>query len=98
MAFLKLKNPAQAAVILARARKLEPDKTSISEALGRAYYNSGNYSRAANEFLFVLDRYPTNSYAHYCMGRCADKLGDDLLSRRHHRLATVMGYEEGNGS
>lgn len=94
MAFLKLKNPAQAALILSRARKLEPEKTSISEALGRAYYNSGDYLRAAAEFSFVLERYPTNSYAHYCLGRCAEKLGDESLSRKHFRLATVMGYQE----
>ncbi len=94
VSLLGMKNPAQAAVVLLRARRLEPDKTSISEALGRAYFDSGDYQRAASEFIFVLERYPTNSYAHYCLGRCAEKLGDHPLSRRHFRLASMMGYEE----
>ena len=90
--FLKSRNPVQAAVILERARKQEPERTSIREALGRAYFNSGRYRHAADEFSFVVDRYPTNGYAHYCLGRCGEKLGDELLSRRHFRLATAFGY------
>ncbi|GBE58411.1 tetratricopeptide repeat protein [bacterium BMS3Abin01] len=91
---LKSRNPAQAAVVLARARRLEPEKTSIREALGRAYFDSGDFRRAAGEFSFVLERYPTNDYAHYCLGRCAEKLGDAMLSRRHLRLASVLGFRE----
>ena len=34
---------AQAAVSLEKAKRLEPDKTSIREALGRAYFRSGRY-------------------------------------------------------
>ncbi|MCL4473410.1 MAG: tetratricopeptide repeat protein [Actinobacteria bacterium] len=91
--FLRGGNPAQAAIILERARNQEPERTSIREALGRAYYNFGRYGRAAEEFRFVVDRYPTNGYAHYCLGRCGEKLGDELLSRRHFRLAVAFGYE-----
>ena len=40
---------AQAAVSLEKAKRLEPDKTSIREALGRAYFRSGRYQRAAKE-------------------------------------------------
>ncbi|MEA2284040.1 MAG: protein-glutamine gamma-glutamyltransferase, partial [Solirubrobacteraceae bacterium] len=39
-----------AAVPLARARDLEPDKTSIREALGRALFGSRRYREAAEEF------------------------------------------------
>lgn len=92
---LRGKNPAQAAVVLERARLQDPSKASIREALGRAYFNSGNYRRAAAEFNYVIDKCPTNSYAHYCLGRCADKLGDEMRTRRHLRLASVMGYDPG---
>jgi len=90
---LRSRNPAQAAVVLSRARRLEPEKTAISETLGRAYFDSGDYRRAAAEFRFVVERYPTNGYAHYCLSRCAAKLGDRILSRRHLRLAALMGYQ-----
>lgn len=91
--FLRSRHPAQAAVVLERARRQEPERTSIREALGRAYYNSGRYEQAADEFRLVVDLYPTNGYAHYCLGRCGEKLGDELLTRRHFRLASLFGYE-----
>src|SRR3954454_8239213 len=39
----------QAAIPLAKARDLEPDKTSIREALGRAYFRSHQFERARAE-------------------------------------------------
>lgn len=93
MSLLESGNPAQAAVVLKRAGRQEPDKTSIREALGRACFNSGNYREACDQFRHVIEHYPTNSYAHYCLARSAEKLGDELLSRRHFRLASVMGYD-----
>ena len=58
-----------AAVPLARARDLEPDKTSIREALGRAYFGAQRYSEAAAEFEALIDRAPVNDYALFCLGR-----------------------------
>ncbi len=93
--FLRTNNPAQAAVVLERARRKQPRRSSIREALGRAYYNCGRFERAAEQFKIVISLYPTNSYAHYCLARCAEKLDDDLLSRKHFRLASAMGYRTG---
>jgi len=80
----------QAAVSLEKAKRLEPDKTSIREALGRACFRSGHYRRAAHEFSAVLDRYPANDYAHFCLGRSLEKLGDRTAARRHLSLAAGM--------
>jgi hypothetical protein len=41
---------AQAAVVLERADRDEPGKGSILEALGRAYYNSGQHDRSRATF------------------------------------------------
>jgi Flp pilus assembly protein TadD len=81
---------AQAAVSLEKAKRLEPDKTSIREALGRAYFRSGRYQRAANEFSAVVERSPANDYAHFCLGRSFEKLGDRSNARRHLALACGM--------
>jgi tetratricopeptide (TPR) repeat protein len=81
---------AQAAVSLEKAKRLEPDKTSIREALGRAYFRSGHYQRAATEFSAVLERYPANDYAHFCLGRAMEKLGDRTAASRHMSLACAM--------
>jgi Flp pilus assembly protein TadD len=81
---------AQAAVSLEKAKRLEPDKTSIREALGRAYFRSGRYRPAATEFSAVVERNPTNDYAHFCLGRSFEKLGDRRGARRHMSLACGM--------
>jgi tetratricopeptide (TPR) repeat protein len=81
---------AQAAVSLEKAKRLEPDKTSIREALGRAYFRSGRYHRAAHEFSAVVERYPANDFAHFCLGRSFEKLGDRNAARRHLSLAYGM--------
>jgi tetratricopeptide (TPR) repeat protein len=81
---------AQAAVSLEKAKRLEPDKTSIREALGRAYFRSGRYGRAAAEFSAVLERYPANDFAHFCLGRSLEKLGDRTAASRHLSLACGM--------
>jgi tetratricopeptide (TPR) repeat protein len=81
---------AQAAVSLEKAKRLEPDKTSIREALGRAYFRSGRYRRAAGEFSAVVEQSPANDYAHFCLGRSFEKLGDRRAARRHLSLAFGM--------
>jgi Flp pilus assembly protein TadD len=81
---------AQATVPLEKAKRLEPDKSSIREALGRAYFRSGRYRRAAEEFAAVVEHNPANDYAHFCLGRSLEKLGDRRAARRHMSLALGM--------
>ena len=75
---------------LSRARDLEPDKTSIREALGRAYFRSRHYHEAAEEFKAVVERYPVNDYAHFCLGRSLANTGRTAEARRHAALAAHM--------
>jgi len=81
---------AAAAVPLEQARDLEPDKTSIREALGRAYFRSGRFSEAAHEFGAVVDRSPVDHYSHFCLGRSLEKTGQAAEARRHAALAVGM--------
>jgi tetratricopeptide (TPR) repeat protein len=81
---------AAAAIPLETARKLEPDKTSIREALGRAYYRSGRFRHAAEEFEAVVERAPVNDFAHFCLGRALEKTGRPDRARHHAVLAAGM--------
>jgi Flp pilus assembly protein TadD len=83
----------QAAVPLARARDLDPEKTSIREALGRALFGSGQYAAAASEFQAVVDHAPTNDYALFCLGRSLQLLGRHEDARRPFALASCMRPE-----
>ena len=79
-----------AAVPLERARELEPDKGSIREALGRAYFRSARFEQAAEEFAAVVERYPTNDFALFCLGRACELTGDRKGARKHLTLAANM--------
>jgi tetratricopeptide (TPR) repeat protein len=79
-----------AAIPLERASRLEPDKGSIREALGRAYFRSGHFAKARDEFAAVVERYPTNDFAHFCLGRALELTGDRQEARKHLTLAANL--------
>jgi Flp pilus assembly protein TadD len=80
----------QATVPLSKAAALEPDKTSIREALGRAYFRSQRFEEARQEFEAVVERAPTNDYALFCLGRSLMELGRLQEARRPLVLAACL--------
>ena len=82
-----------ATVPLSRARDLEPEKTSIREALGRAYFRSAQYERAREEFEAVVERAPTNDFALFCLGRSLMQLGRNKEARKPLALAAQLRPE-----
>jgi Flp pilus assembly protein TadD len=93
MALLEDGHFHQATIPLAKARDLEPDKTSIREALGRAYFRSGGYEEARVEFEAVVERAPTNDYALFCLGRSLMELGRLQEARKPLALAACLRPE-----
>lgn len=83
----------QATVPLARAAALEPEKTSIREALGRAYFRSRHFEQARAEFEAVVERAPTNDYALFCLGRALMELGRPAEARKPLVLAAGLRPE-----
>jgi tetratricopeptide (TPR) repeat protein len=79
-----------AAIPLEQARALEPEKSSIREALGRAYFRSGRYEKARDEFAVVVEQYPTNDFAHFCLGRAFALTGDRRQASKHLTLAAGL--------
>jgi tetratricopeptide (TPR) repeat protein len=82
-----------AAVPLARARDLEPDKASIREALGRALFGAQRYAAAAAEFEAVVEQAPVNDYALFCLGRSLQLLGRHGEARKPLALACCLRPE-----
>jgi Flp pilus assembly protein TadD len=89
-ALLSSRNAPGAIVALERARDLEPDKSSIREALGRAYFAARRFADAEAEFAKVVDLDPVNDYAYFGIGMCAMRTGDPDRARGQFKLATVM--------
>ena len=84
---------AQATVALGKAKKREPDKASIREALGRAYFRSRQFEEARVEFAAVVELAPTNDYALFCLGRALTKTGRRDRARRHLAIAANLRPE-----
>lgn len=87
---LKRRHYPQAAIVLERAARLEPGKGSILEALGRAYYNSGQHDRSRETFAALLEVDPSSHYAHYALGQSLKQLGRPKEARTHLRLAVAL--------
>jgi Flp pilus assembly protein TadD len=83
----------QATVPLRKAARMAPEKSSIREALGRAYFRSRRYSEAAEEFEAVVERYPVNDFAHFCLGRALTLAGERERARRHLAIAANLRPE-----
>jgi Flp pilus assembly protein TadD len=89
-AHLKQGMPAQATVPLEKAKRLEPEKASIREALGIAYFRIQRWSEAETEFRAILELSPADDYAHYALGRCLEKQGRSSEANGHYKLASSL--------
>ena len=81
---------AQATVALEKAKRREPDKASIREALGIAYFRIQRYDEAEREFRAMLELSPTDDYAHYALARSLEKLGREQEANGHYKLANSL--------
>src|SRR4029077_19436251 len=68
IALIRRRHHAQAAIVLARAARIEPGKGSILEALGRAQFNAGQHDLARESFERLLEVDPSSPYGHYALG------------------------------
>ncbi len=84
---------AQATVPLEKAKRRAPDKASIREALGIAYFRLNRVDEAAEEFRALIELSPVNDYAHYALGRCLEKQGRAREANRHYKLARSLDPE-----
>ena len=89
-ALLDRRHFAQAAIVLERADRLEPGRGSILEALGRAYFNSGQAERARRTFEALLDVDPSSHYGHFALGQSLKRLGRHAEAGTHLRLAVAL--------
>ena len=87
---LRSRHHAQAAIVLERADRLEPHRQSILEALGRAYFNSGQHERSRRTFVELLELDPSAHYAHYALGQSLKRLGRRGEARTHLKLAVAL--------
>ena len=89
-AHLRKGRAAQATVALEKAKRREPEKASIREALGIAYLRIERYAEAEQEFRKMLELSPADHYAHYGLGRALEKQGRETEANGHFKLASSL--------
>jgi Flp pilus assembly protein TadD len=87
---LKKGMAAQATVPLEKAKRREPNKASIRESLGIAYFRLQRWEEAEHEFRAMLEISPADDYAHYALGRCLEKQGRKAEANGHYKLARSL--------
>jgi Flp pilus assembly protein TadD len=80
----------EATVHLAEVARRAPEKTSVREALGRAYFRNRQFAEAAAEFEAVVETHPVDDYAHFCLGRALSMTGERDRARHHLALASNL--------
>ena len=93
MGLLEAGDFAQATIPLAKAARLAPEEGSIREALGRALFRSSQYAEAAEQFEAIVERYPVDDYAHFCLGRALSLSGRPERAGHHLALASNLRPE-----
>jgi Flp pilus assembly protein TadD len=83
-------HPHAAAMLLDRAKLLEPEKASIREALGRALFMSGRAARARREFTKAVQLHPTDDYAHFALALACERTGQRQRALGHAKLANAL--------
>src|SRR3954468_795738 len=82
---------AQATVPLEKARRLEPEKASIREALGIAYFRLARWQDAEREFRTIVEELsPTDHYAHCARGRPLEYLAPTAERNGLYKRASSM--------
>jgi tetratricopeptide (TPR) repeat protein len=76
LALLESGNAEAAAELLAHARSAEPGSASILEALARATFDAGRFSRASELFAELAEASPDNDYARFGLGLTRMRVGD----------------------
>jgi len=84
---------SEATVPLAEAARQAPEKSSVREALGHAYFRNRQFDKAATEFEAVVETHPVNDYAHFCLGRALSLTGHIDRARHHLALASNLRPE-----
>ena len=90
MGFLRDGHPHQAAMLLGRAKLIEPEKGSIREALGRALFMAGRAQSARREFAKAVQIDPVSDYAHFGLALACARTGQRSRAIGHLKLAIAM--------
>ncbi|WP_433387935.1 tetratricopeptide repeat protein [Micromonospora sp. KLBMP9576] len=88
--FFEAGDPTGAARLLEPIVEAEPGNASVRQLLARAYFQSAQLVRAETQLRELVDRDPSDHYAHHVLGRTLERLNRPAEALRHLRIAAAM--------
>jgi predicted Zn-dependent protease len=83
-------DPIEAAKILSAVLEQEPGNAEVRLWLARAYFASAQLHRAETHLRALVDRDPTDHYAHHLLGRTLERRNQPRAALPFLRLAAAM--------
>ncbi|WP_345637006.1 tetratricopeptide repeat protein [Rugosimonospora acidiphila] len=88
--FLEAGDPAEAARILEPVIEADPGNAGVRLQLALAYFGSAQLRRAETELRTLVERDPSDHFAHHVLGRTLERLSRPTEALPHLRLAVAM--------
>ena len=88
--FFESGDSAGAARLLEPIVEAEPHNMSVRQLLARAYFQTAQLNRAEEQLRAIIDRDPSDHYAHHVLGRTLERGGRIREALPHLRLAAAM--------
>ncbi|MDQ3383783.1 MAG: tetratricopeptide repeat protein [Actinomycetota bacterium] len=88
------KDFAGAAELFAELVHAEPATLELHLLLARSYYHSAQLSRAEETLRVIVERWPSEAYAHLLLARTLQRAGRAEEGRQHLLLAEAMGLAD----
>jgi predicted Zn-dependent protease len=86
--------PAEAARIFAVVRDADPGNSDVCLRLALAYFKSAQLHQAEAELRTLVERNPSDHYAHHVLGRTLERMSRLAEAIPHLRLAHAMHDDE----
>ncbi|WP_067495631.1 M48 family metallopeptidase [Actinoplanes sp. TFC3] len=83
-------DPLGASRMLEPIVEAEPNNTAVRQLLARAYFNSAQLTHAEDQLRTLIERDPSDHYAHHVLGRTLERGGRFSEALPHLRLAAAM--------
>jgi predicted Zn-dependent protease len=92
--FFDAKDYRTAEELLVEVVAAEPSHQASRLLLARAYYYTAQLGRAEEQLRIIIEREPTEAYAHLVLGRTLQRAGRPDEAVPHLRMAAVMMGED----
>jgi predicted Zn-dependent protease len=88
--YFEMGDPSGAARLLEPIIEAEPANSSVRQLLARAYFQSAQLGRAEEQLRVMIERDPSDHYAHHVLGRTLERLNRPADALTHLRIAAAM--------